>query len=145
MLICFLQICPRQWQWLDCRVEFKNRIFDQHVLTLYIFWDVHKHVLALCHNDVFKWKHFLRYWPFVPGIHRPSVNSPHKGQWRGALVFPLICAWINGWVNNRKVGDVRRQCAHYYVTVMTYSRMCITCPCPLYRIYNNKYLDHFVV
>ena len=26
------------------------------------------------------------------------VNSPHKGQWRGALMLPLICAWINDWV-----------------------------------------------
>ena len=22
-------------------------------------------------------------------------------QWRGALMFSLICAWINGWINNR--------------------------------------------
>ena len=26
---------------------------------------------------------------------------PHKGQWRRALMFSLICVWINGWVNNR--------------------------------------------
>ena len=26
------------------------------------------------------------------GIHRSSVNSPLKGQWRGALMFPTICA-----------------------------------------------------
>ena len=39
------------------------------------------------HDDVIKWKHFPRYWPFVRGIHRPPVNSPHKGQWRGALMF----------------------------------------------------------
>ena len=42
-----------------------------------------------------------------------SVNSPHKGQWRGALMFSLICAWINGWVNNREAGDLRRHRAHY--------------------------------
>ena len=30
---------------------------------------------------------------FVRGIHRSSVNSPHKGQWRGALTYSLICAW----------------------------------------------------
>ena len=53
------------------------------------------------HEDVIKWKHFPRYWPFVRGIHRSPVNSPHKGQWRGALMFTLICARINGWVNNR--------------------------------------------
>ena len=34
-------------------------------------------------------------------LHRSSVNSPHKVQWREALMFSLICAWINGWVNNR--------------------------------------------
>ena len=39
------------------------------------------------HDDVIKWKHFSRYWPFVRGIHRLPVNSPHKGQWRGALMF----------------------------------------------------------
>ena len=46
------------------------------------------------------------------------VNSRHEGQWRGALMFPLICAWINGWVNNRKAGDLRRHRAHYDVGVM---------------------------
>ena len=50
------------------------------------------------HDDVSKWKHFPRYWPFVLGIHRSSVNSPHEGQWCGALMFSLICSWINGWV-----------------------------------------------
>ena len=66
-----------------------------------------------------KWKHFPRYWPFARGIHRSPGNSPHKGQWRGTLKFLLIYAWINGWVNNRKAGDLRRHCAHYDVTVMT--------------------------
>ena len=42
-----------------------------------------------------------RYWPFVRGIHRSPVNSPHKGQWRGTLMFCLISARINCWVNNR--------------------------------------------
>ena len=66
------------------------------------------------HNDVIKWKHFPRYWPFVRRIHR----SPVKGQWRGALMFSLIWAWMNDWVNNREAGDLRRHCAHYEVTVM---------------------------
>ena len=39
------------------------------------------------HDDVIKWKHFLRNWPFVRGIHRSPMNSPHKGQWRGASMF----------------------------------------------------------
>ena len=52
------------------------------------------------------------------GIHRTPVNSPHKGQWRGALMFSLICAWINGWVNNREAGDLGRHHARYDVTVI---------------------------
>ena len=43
---------------------------------------------------------------------------PHKGQWHGALMFSLICAWINGWVNNREAGDLIRHHSHYDVTVM---------------------------
>ena len=70
------------------------------------------------HDDVNKWKHFPRYWPFVWGIHRSPVNSPHKGQWRGALMFSVICARINGWVNNREAGGWRRNHALYDVTVM---------------------------
>ena len=61
---------------------------------------------------------FPHYWPFVRGIHRSPVNSPHKGQWRGPLVFSFICAWINGWVNNHKASDMRRHRAHHNVTVM---------------------------
>ena len=63
-----------------------------------------------------------RYCPFVREIHRWSVNCPHKGQWRWALLFSLICAWINGWVNNREAGDLRRHRAHYDVTVMARAR-----------------------
>ena len=70
------------------------------------------------HDDVMKWKHFPRYWPFVRGIHRSPVNSPHKDQWRAALMFSLICIWINGWVNYREAGDLRRHRAHYDVIVM---------------------------
>ena len=44
-------------------------------------------LLFLEHDDVIKWKHFPRYWPFVRGIHRSPVNSPHKGQWCGALML----------------------------------------------------------
>ena len=70
------------------------------------------------HDDVIKWKHFLRYRPFVRGSHRSPVNSPHKGRWRWALIFSLICAWINGWVNNGEAGDFRRHRANYDLNVM---------------------------
>ena len=46
------------------------------------------------------------------------VKSPRKGQWREALMFSSISAWINGWVNNRKAGDLRRNRAHYDVIVI---------------------------
>ena len=69
------------------------------------------------------WRHqmetFSRYWPFMRGIHRFPVNSPHKGQWRGPLMLSLICGRINDWVNNHKAGDLRRNRAHYDISVMT--------------------------
>ena len=71
------------------------------------------------HDDVIKWKHFPCYWPFVWGIHRSTVNSPHKGQWHGALMSSLICAWTNGWVNNHKAGDSRCHRTYYDIIVMT--------------------------
>ena len=70
------------------------------------------------HDDVIRWKRFPRYWPFVRGIHRSPVKSPHKGQWHGALMFSLIWATINDWVNNGEAGDLRRHRAHYDVNVM---------------------------
>ena len=54
------------------------------------------------------------------------VNSPHKGQWRGALVFSLICAWRNNWVNNRDAGDLIRHCTHYDITVMPSTGMALS-------------------
>ena len=72
----------------------------------------------LSQDDVINWKHFSRYWPFLRGIHRWPVNSPHKGQWRRALIFSLICSWTNNWANNGDTGDLRHHCAHYDVTVM---------------------------
>ena len=68
------------------------------------------------------WRHqmetFSASLALCEGIHRSSVNSPHKGQWRGALIFSLICAWINGWINNRETGDLGRYRAHYDVIVI---------------------------
>ena len=33
-------------------------------------------------------------------------------------MFSLICVWINGWVNNREAGDLRRHRGHFDVNVM---------------------------
>ena len=55
-------------------------------------------------SDILWWRHqmetFSALLTFLRGIHRSAVNSPHKGQWRGALMFSLICAWINGWLSS---------------------------------------------
>ena len=72
----------------------------------------------LYHDDVIKWKHFPRNWSFVPGNSPVPVNSSHKGQWRGALMFSLLCAWINDWVNHREAGDLRHNHGHYDINVM---------------------------
>ena len=54
-------------------------------------------------------------------------NSPVTGEFPaqrpvtrifGSLMFSLICVWINGWVNNREAGDLRRYRTHFDVTVM---------------------------
>ena len=78
----------------------------------------YKELVLNIHDDVIKWKHFPRYWTFVRGIPRSPVNSPHKGQWHGALLLSLICVWRNGWVKNRGAGDFRRYRAHYDVIIM---------------------------
>ena len=110
------------------------------------FSTIAKGVIMICHDNVIKWKHFPRYWPFVRGIHRSPVNSPHKGQWRGALIFPLICAWINGWVNNRKAGDLRRHHTQYDVIVMQETsnpywgrtHICFSQPCHHWFLDSNR-------
>ena len=83
-------------------------------------WKVNQcSALSISHDDVIKWKHFSRYWPFVRRIHWWPVDSPPNGQWRGALMFALICALMNGWVKNREADYLRCHNAHNDVTVMS--------------------------
>ena len=108
----------RQTEFVRSETYSHNAVeLPRYRLQLHPKYNAHGEFIII-NDDVIKWKHFLRYWPFVPGNHRSPVNSTHKGQWRGALVFSMICAWINGWVNNREAGDLRRHRAHYDVTVM---------------------------
>ena len=89
-----------------------------HIHHLFVQWYLAQHELLQYHDNVIKWKPFPRYWPFVWEIHRSPVNSPHKGQWRRALMFSLICVWKTGWVNNREAGELRRYRANYDVIVL---------------------------
>ena len=99
--------------------NFRNIILIRWILITVINHSIRNtNTYYLNHNDVIKWKHFPRYWPFMRGIHRSTVNFPHKGQWRGALLFSLICARINGWVSNREAVDLRRHRTHNDVIVM---------------------------
>ena len=103
--------------WGKCCVSKSSRMFHSCRAEC-----IGEHTNLVKHDDVIKWKHFPRYWPFVRGIHRSPVNSPHKGQRRGPLMFSLICVWINDWVNNRETGDLRRYRAHCDVTVMKWRK-----------------------
>ena len=102
-------------------------IYLFHTYTVYCFSKTHSGIYMsfypswMDHDDIIKWKHFPRYWPFVRGVHRLLVNSPHKGQWRGSLMISLICAWTNSWINNWDTGDLRCHRAHYDITVMHWS------------------------
>ena len=86
-----------------------------HSFDVPVMLHPHIHILQGCsalvlgkiyeHDDIIKWKPYPRHSPFVWGNRRSPVNSPHKGQWRGALMFSVIYAWINDWVNNGEAGD----------------------------------------
>ena len=95
---------------LFCRLNFQVH-FIQRILVRFPS-NVTKH------DDVIKWKHFPYYWLCAQGIHQSRVNSPHKGQWCGALMFSLIYARTNGKTNNRDASGLRRNRTHYDVTVM---------------------------
>ena len=90
----------------DTEVSMCNQCWSE----VFVIWDSSEF-----HDDVIKWKHFAHDWPSVWGINRSPVNSPHKGQWRRALMF---CAWMIDWVNTREAGHLRCQHVHYDVTVM---------------------------
>ena len=112
-------VCITQLQWVQIPGMEALSLFLRLVQQTH--WDLNKIAafwLRFYHDDIIKWKHFSFCWPFVWGIHRSLVNSPHKGQWCRALMFSLICAWTNGWINNRDAGNLRRHHANYDVTVM---------------------------
>ena len=108
---------PTNWVIIDLWHEMDYWIFGTKLLYIVQCWlfiykilwcNVQKNMMTSSNGNIFC------YWPFVRGIHRSPVNSLHKGQWRGALMFALICAWINGC----EAGDLRCHRTRYDIIVM---------------------------
>ena len=102
-------------KWFCClsRIYFCLHILFFHFQVRIYWWTTEPYQkgqglqVAVYHDDVIKWKHFLCHWPFVQG--RPVT--------RCFDVF-LICASVNSWVNTREAGDLRLYHAHYDIAVM---------------------------
>ena len=84
----------------------------RHNTRLPLWW---RHKMAFCAGNPPVTGAFPSQRPMPP----VTVVSPNKGQWRGALKFSLICAWANGWANNRHASDLRRYRGHYDAIAMT--------------------------
>ena len=133
--------------WLDpCKhsVNFKlklNHMASWKCVALLLTTQcVKKEVCGYCiiWTDLGKFSHWIFHlllWP---------VNSPHKGQWSGALMFPLICAWINVWGNNHESGDFRPHRAHYDVIVVKFTTawLCYITLCKYINFVPRNCLSH---
>ena len=67
--------------------------------------------IVVVHDDVIKCKHFLRYWPFVWGIHRSLVGEFPAQR-------PVTRRFDVFFSNNREAGCLRHHRTHYDVIVM---------------------------
>ena len=97
----------------------KLSVYSKHVAhkICCVYINSYFGIMLGMHDDVIKWKHFPRYWPFVRGIHRSTVNSLTKASDAELWCF-LICTWINGCVRNHEAGDLRCHRGYYDVTLM---------------------------
>ena len=124
------EFCPGENIWISI---YWNSIANWRALSTSYFsfitltrWKMGFFSLAIISHRIYElitwWRHQMEPFSALLAIcawNSPvPVNSPHKGQWRGALMLSLICVWINGWVNNGEAGDLRRHRAHYDVTVV---------------------------
>ena len=123
-------------QWANTVVDFQSRL-TLFILTLFI-WSIDIISTVVCSTTIARmspdshgwyrvmtwWRHHMETFSALLAIcagNSPVIGELHKGQWRGALMFSLKCAWINDWVNNGEAGDMRRHRAHYDVNVMDLS------------------------
>ena len=74
------------------------------------------------HDDVIKWKQFPRYCPFVQGIHRSPVDSPHKGivTWTFDV---LLSVRTNCWTKTWLAGNLTRRGGH--LTLPQFDNVCL--------------------
>ena len=111
----------RLWFSIECARNFDvNRWYNDH-------WHLHINQKA----EKTTWGHDMETFstmmtPSNENIFRVTGHlcGEFTGQWRGALLFSFICAWIYGWVNNGEAGDMRRHRAHYDVIAMTLLILC---------------------
>ena len=82
-----LLMCLQRRKWIPAVANITLKLHSPWIISLVssfqqLLWYSSSHIGCTIHDDVITWKHFPRYWPFVRGIHRSPVDSPHKGQWR---------------------------------------------------------------
>ena len=100
---------------MEILIQTKSPPRNFYDMPIYLFHHLYMH--NSYHDDVIKWKHFPRYWPY--GGEFTGVRPTQRPMTRSFEMFSLICSWINRWVNNGEAGDLRRYRAHYDVIVMT--------------------------
>ena len=62
----------------------------------YLLVEIKKSIAQRSAVSISWWRHPIETFSALLAIcaGNSPVNSPHKGQWRGALMFSLICVWI---------------------------------------------------
>ena len=92
--------------------------------------DCVKHAARIFHDDVHhQMDTFSTLLTICAGNSPVTGEFPaHIGQWCRALMFSLMCTWINSWANNGEAGDLRLHRAHYYVTVVHWVHFLSTRP-----------------
>ena len=96
-LLCLVVVChklfyPHIWGWLPWHCSTPWWRYQMEIISA---------LLALC-----------------AGNSPVTDEFPSQSPVTRSLDIFFICAWINGWVNNREAGDLRRHHAHYDVTVL---------------------------
>ena len=102
----------------SCMQLFKSGVQNKNIYLNYIYiWIVRNdRRVSITIVSIFMIPTPLQFFWDVD--NKSLVNSPRKGQWRGALMFSLNCAWTNDWLKNRDACGLRRHRVHFDVTVM---------------------------